>query len=109
MTKNPSKRALSAPWKMSSPAKRPASTYQRRPTPTKIPSIRPPTTPSALLNPDAALQQKINSLLFADKSGFVPAVIEEEEFDSAYHESNVIIVNIVIVLIHVHIYNYNYV
>ena len=85
------------PGKMSSPAKRPALTYQRRST-NKIPAISPlepsPSTAnfqsSSLLNPDAALQDKINCLLFSDKNKFAgrPA-IEEDEFDSAYHETSV--------------------
>ena len=83
---------------MSSPAKRPAVTYNRRST-NKIPSLNPsepsPTNlqTSSLLNPDAALQEKINSVLFSDnKNKFVgrAAPIEEDEFDSAYHETIVI-------------------
>lgn len=77
---------------MSSPAKRPAVTYNRRST-SKISTAESANfQASSLLNPDAALQEKINSVLFSDdnndntsKRGKV--VIEEEEFDSAYHET----------------------
>ena len=81
---------------MSSPSKRPAVTYHRRSNP-KIPSLTPidpspSASASALLNPDAALQEKINSVLFSNDKGKFPgrAAIEEEEFDSAYHETIVI-------------------
>lgn len=80
---------------MTSPAKRPAVTYQRGPS-RKIPSTA--TSPSSesissslsssVLNPDIALQQKINNLLFSNsKENKMQKEEEEEEFDSAYHET----------------------
>ena len=70
---------------MSSPAKRPAVTYQRGPA-RKVPAP----SSAAALNPDAALQQKINDLLFSKENKLtMPGVGVEEEFDSAYHETTV--------------------
>lgn len=66
---------------MTSPAKRPAVTYNRS---RKIPNT---CTESLSLNPDAALQQKINDLLFSKKENN-PMTLPEEEFDSAYHETS---------------------
>lgn len=80
---------------MTSPAKRPAVTYQRGPS-RKIPSTSPSessslSSASACLNPDAALQQKINNLLFSNskENKMTLPSQEEEEFDSAYHETTV--------------------
>lgn len=68
---------------MSSPAKRPAVTYQRG---------RKQATQSTLnyLNPDAILQQKINDLMFSrEKENESINERSIEEFDSAYHEVSV--------------------
>ena len=68
---------------MSSPAKRPAVTYQRG---------RKQATPSTFnnLNPDAILQQKINDLMFSrEKENGSINERSIEEFDSAYHEVSV--------------------
>lgn len=75
---------------MTSPAKRPAVTYQRgggarkmSNISTDIPSV------STVLNPDAALQQKINDLLSSKENNVMPGYAGiEEEFDSAYHEAS---------------------
>jgi hypothetical protein len=73
---------------MTSPAKRPAVTYQRGPS-RKIASTSTVTLSSAL-NPDMALQQKINDLLFSKENKLTMAGSGiEEEFDSAYHETTV--------------------
>ena len=77
---------------MSSPAKRAAVTYQRGPR-TKIQAVSDDynnTTRTITSDPDSALQQKINDLLFSkkgekDKENFQP----DEEFDSAYHDTSV--------------------
>lgn len=75
------------PALMTSPSKRPAVTYQRGPS-RKIAS----TSESSLspLNPDLALQQKIDDLLFSKENRLtLPSNGPEEEFDSAYHETTV--------------------
>lgn len=73
---------------MTSPAKRPAVTYQRGPA-RKFQATS--ESISAALNPDAALQQKINDLLFSKENKLTfPSAGQEEEFDSAYHETSVI-------------------
>lgn len=79
---------------MSSPVKRPAITYQRTSRKqvhlTESENEQPDfinNSISVTLNPDLALQQKINDLLFTkDSNKFVKP---EEEFDSAYIESSV--------------------
>ena len=74
---------------MTSPAKRPAVTYQRGPS-RKIPSSSTSESLSSTLNPDFALQQKINDLLFSKENKLtLPSSGPEEEFDSAYHETTV--------------------
>lgn len=74
---------------MTSPVrKRPAVTYQRRSTN----KITEEFQSSALLNPDAALQEKINSVLFGkndETTGKVFIGKEDDDFDSAYHETMV--------------------
>ena len=71
---------------MTSPAKRPAVTYQRGPS-RKIATTE---IYASILNPDAALQQKINNLLFSkEKENKSTIPVPVEEFDSAYHETTV--------------------
>lgn len=92
---------------MTSPAKRPAVTYQRGPF-RKIPSTAASASPSpssesesissslssTVLNADIALQQKINNVLFSNSKEnkmTIPSPNQiEEEFDSAYHETIVL-------------------
>ena len=81
---------------MSSPAKRPAVTYQRG-------RKQAQATPSSTfnLNPDAILQQKINDLMFSREKEKENESINErsvDEFDSAYHEVSVMKVNFIFLL-----------
>ena len=73
---------------MTSPVKRPAVTYQRgRKVLAK--DLNGPVAVSVAINPNLALQQKINDLIFSKENDKDPIVLESEEFDSAYHETNV--------------------
>lgn len=75
---------------MTSPSKRPAVTYQRSSRPKILASSASSGVPvKSLINPDAALQQKINDLIFSKEGKGIKYEIEEEEFDSAYHETAV--------------------
>lgn len=70
---------------MTSPVKRPAVTYQRS---RKITKDHLP--PAVASNPNSALQQKINDFIFSkDQSSCCNTIKEFDEFDSAYHETNV--------------------
>ncbi len=68
---------------MVSPTKKPLTTYSR-----KANSL--PMTAAAALDPDALLQEKIRNVLGEKETSRKRLVDEaEEEFDSAYIESNV--------------------
>lgn len=94
---------------MTSPAKRPAVTYQKGPH-RKIATTTTTTTSasfSSTLNPDAALQQKINDLLFSKGNETTLSTGRQvEEFDSAYQETTVLELKIIIIIINISFFHF---